>query len=81
MYHHELWPISVSHPFSSLNSFLGFAGGKHYQEITIHIFRLVLQNFAIPGCFLYIIFYHYLFCLFSSGWFLIQSRELVKYLE
>ena len=22
MYHHELWPTSVSHPFSSLNSSL-----------------------------------------------------------
>ena len=30
------------------------AGGKHYQKITILIFRLVLQNFAIPGCFPYI---------------------------
>ena len=35
--HHELWPIPVSHPFS-----LGLAGGKHYQKITIPIFRLVL---------------------------------------
>ena len=39
MSHHELWP-SVSHPF---NSSLGFAGGKHFQKITIPIFRLVLQ--------------------------------------
>ena len=45
------------------NSSLGFAGGKHYQEITIPIFRFVLQNFAIPGYFpytCYIIFYRYL---------------------
>ena len=55
MCHHELWPISVSHPFCSLNSSLGFAAGKHYQKITIPIFRLVLQNFAIPGCFSYIL--------------------------
>ena len=36
----------MNHPFSFNNS-LGFAGGKHYQKITILIFRLVLQNFAI----------------------------------
>ena len=42
----------MSHPFSSVNSSLGFAGGKHYQKITIPIFRLVLldplvwQNFS-----------------------------------
>ena len=48
MCHHELWPTSVSHPFSSLNNSLGFTGGKHYQKIIIPIFRLVLQNFAIP---------------------------------
>ena len=59
----------VSHPFSSLNSSLGLAGGKLYQKITIPIFRLVLQNFAIPGCFPYILFYCYLFSLLSSGWF------------
>ena len=41
MCHHELWPTSVSHRFSSLNSSLGLAGGKHYQKITIPIFRLV----------------------------------------
>ena len=45
MSHLELWPTSVSHPFSSLNSSLDFAGGKHYKKITIPLFRLVLQNF------------------------------------
>ena len=85
MCHHELWPTSVSHPFSSLNSFLGFAGGKHYQKITIPIFRLVLQNFAIPGYFPYILFYRYPFSLLSSGWFVIavcgsiSFREVVKH--
>ena len=49
MCHRELWPTSVRHPFSSLNSSLSFAGGKHYQKITIPIFRPVLQNFVIPG--------------------------------
>ena len=34
MCHHELWPTSVSHPFS-LNSSIGLLGGKHYQKITI----------------------------------------------
>ena len=69
--HHELWPTSVSHPFS-LNSSLGFARGKHYQKITIPIFRLVLQNFAIPCCFPYIIFYSCFFSLLSSDWFVIE---------
>ena len=49
MCHHELWPTSVSHPFPFLNSSLGLAGEKHYQKITIPIFRLVLPNFPIPG--------------------------------
>ena len=85
--HHELWPTSVSHPFSSLNSPLGFAGGKHYRKITIPIFRFVLQNFALPGCFPYFFFYRYIFSLLSSGWFVIalcgsiSVRELVKCLE
>ena len=46
MCHHELWPTSVSHPFSSFNSPVGLAGGKYYQKITIPIFEFVLQNFA-----------------------------------
>ena len=33
------------------------AGRKHNQKITIPVFRLVLQNFAIPGYFPYILFY------------------------
>ena len=84
MCHHELWPTSVSHPFSFLNSSLGLAGEKHYQKITIPIFRLVLQNFAIPGYFPYILFCCYLFSLLSSGWFVIavcgsiSVREIVK---
>ena len=49
MCHHKLWPTSVSHPFSFLNNFLSLAWGKHYLKITIPIYRLVLQNFAIPG--------------------------------
>ena len=51
--HHELWPLWVSHPFFFLNRSLGLSGGKHYQKITIPIFSLILQNFAIPGCSLY----------------------------
>ena len=87
MCHHELWPTLVSHPFSSLNSFSGFAGGKHYQKISIPIFRFVLQNFAIPGCFPYFLFCSYIFSFLSSGWFVIavcgsiSVRELVKYVE
>ena len=33
MCHHELWPTSVSHPFSSLNNSLDYAGGKHYLPL------------------------------------------------
>ena len=71
MCHHELWPTSVNHPFSSLNSSLDFAGGKHYQKMTIPVFRLVHQNFAIPGCFPYILFYRYIRSLLSFDWFVI----------
>ena len=63
MCHQELWPTSVSHPFPFLNSSLGLAGRKHYQKISLPIFRLVLQNFAIPGYFPYILFNCYLFSL------------------
>ena len=69
MCHRELWPTSVSHPISSLNSSLGFAGEKLYQKISIPIFRLVLQIF--PCCFPYILFCSFLFSLLSSGWFVI----------
>ena len=68
MYHQELWPTSVGHPVSSFNSSLDFAGGKHHQKIIIPIFRHVLQNFAIPGCFPYNS-YCYIFYLLSSDWF------------
>ena len=75
--HNELWPTSVSHPYSFLNSGLGLAGGKHYQ-------RVILQNFAIPCYFPYILFYRHILSLLSSGWFVIavcgsvSVRELVK---
>ena len=78
---------SVGHPFSFLNSSRDLTGGKHYKKITIPIFRLVLQNFAIPCNFPYILFYRYLFSFRSSGWFVIavfgsiSARKLVKYLE
>ena len=62
---HSQTSASMSHPFSSRNTSLGFAGGKHCQKIIIPIFRLVLQNFAIPGCFPYILFYRYPFSLLS----------------
>ena len=70
MCHHELWPTSVSHPFSP-NSSLGLTGEKYYLKITVPLFRLVLQNFAVPGCFPCILFYSYLFSLLPSGWFVI----------
>ena len=60
MRHHKSCPTSVSHSFSYLNSSLGF---------TVPIIRFVLQNFAISGCFPYILFYRHVFSLLSSGWF------------
>ena len=81
---HELWPTSVSHPFSSLNGSLGLTGGKYYQKITIPIIRFILQNFVFPGCFSYILFYRSIFSLqFPFGFLqcvaLFQSMELIKY--
>ena len=64
MCHHELWAISVSHPFSFLNSSLGLAGAKHYQKITIPILRV----FAVPGWFPYILRFPHYYCLLYSGW-------------
>ena len=73
MCHHELWPTSVGHLFSFLNSYWGLTGGKHYQKIIIAIFRFVLQNFTIPCYLPYILFYSCLFYLLSSGWFVIAA--------
>ena len=76
----------MSHPFSSPNKSLGLLEENTNQKITIPIFRLVLQNFLIPGCFPYILFYRYLSSLISSDWFVIADcgsisvKELVKYL-
>ena len=33
MCHHEFWPTSVWHLFSSLNSSVGFAGGKVPEKL------------------------------------------------
>ena len=61
--HHELWPTSVSHSFSFLNSSLGLAGGKHYQKITIPVFRRFFKFFLFQVTFLIFfciaIFSHY----------------------
>ena len=54
MCHHELCPTSVSHHFSSLERSLGLVGENIYKKFTILIFSLILQNFALPGCFPYI---------------------------
>ena len=63
--------------FSIPSCSLGLAGGKYYRKITISIFRLVLQNFAIPGYFPYILFYRYLFPFLSLGWFVIAVCGLI----
>ena len=46
VFHYKLWPTSVSHPSSVLNSSLGLAGRNHYQKTTILVFRVVLQKFC-----------------------------------
>ena len=66
MCHHELWPTSVSYPFSSLTSLLGFTGGQCYQKITIPIFRRNLQILHFQVAFSYILFFRHLFSLLSS---------------
>ena len=60
---------------SPLSIALGLTGGKYYQKITISIFRLILQNFAFPGCFSYI-YYFESFLLLS---FLLTFFRLVCY--
>ena len=41
MCNHELWPPSVSYPFSSLNSSLGLAGRKSYQKNKANLMDLI----------------------------------------
>ena len=56
MCHHELWPTSVSHPSSFLNSSLGLAGGNKYQKFTIPVFKVVLQKFCYSRLFSFLLF-------------------------
>ena len=78
---HELWPTSVNHPFSSVAL---LAWRKTVEENFYPCFRLVLQNFASPGCFPYILFYSFLSPYFLLVGLLLQyvalfqSRELAK---
>ena len=67
------WTIS-----SLLNSSLALVGGKHYQEITIPVFWLVLQNFAIPGYFPYLLFYRYISLNFRQYCLLLQYVALFQ---
>ena len=85
MFHHELWPTSLSHPFSSLSSYLGIAGGKYYHKIIIPNFRLVLKIVLFHVTFLIFFFivifsiYFLLVGLLSQYVALFQARKLVKY--
>ena len=45
---------NISECCSFLNSYFGLAGGKHYQKITVPIFRLVIQKFPQLGYSFYI---------------------------
>ena len=74
--HYEWWPTSLSHSLSSLKSSLGPAERKLYLKITIPIFE-VLQNFALPSCFPYTLFYRDIFSLFSS-WVVITALDLFQ---
>ena len=91
MSHHELRPTSVSPRFSSLNSSLGLAEGKHYLKIAISIFKtcwkfsssrllslysVLLLSFLL--CFHRILFCCYLFPFFS-GWFVIAVCLLLQF--
>ena len=69
MCHYEIWPAVASNPFSFPNS---FAGGKHYQKITIPIFWLV-EHIALPGNFPYnSLFCRYVFPFLLFRLFLLQ---------
>ena len=81
MCHHELRTTSVSCPFSSINSSLSLAGETYYHKINIPIFRLVLQNFGLPGCFPFILCYQYLFSLLFSGWVVFAACDSGNYLR
>ena len=78
MCQHQLCQTSMSQHFSSLNSSLGFAGGKYHQKITFPIFKLVLQNFAFPSSFPYSMFYCCLIFLLSSGWVVIVVCDSIS---
>ena len=68
MCHHKLWPKSVGHHFSFLNSSWGLTGGKHHKKIIIVIFTFVIQNLTIPGYSPYILFYSCLFSILRNNW-------------
>ena len=84
MCHHELWPTSVSHPFS-LNSYLGFAAGNTTRKLlTISLdlfFKILPVAFLI--FFAFTIWYPYflLVGLLLQSVPLFHCREPVKYLE
>ena len=69
-FHVSPWIVTKNNEsirFSSLNRPLGLAGEKYYQKITIPLCRLVLQSFALPGCFPYILFVCYFISLLLVG--------------
>ena len=83
MCHHELWPSSGSHPFCFLNSSLGLDGEKHYQKITITVFRLVLQSLLFQVTFLIFFSTAIFFSLLSSGkqffFFIVSHLNALQY--
>ena len=87
MCHHELWPTSVSHPFSSLNSSLALleesTTGKLLSLSLDMFFKILLFQVAFLIFFSIAIFspYFLLVGLLLQFVALFQSRELVNYLE
>ena len=79
MCQHGLWPTSVSHPFSFLNSSSGLARGKKNTTKLLSLsLDLLFKNVALPVCFHYFFFYSDLLSLLSSGLFVIAVFGLVS---
>ena len=84
MCHHELWPTSVSHPFSSLNSFWASPEEnitRKLLSLSLDLFfKILLFHVAFRKFFSITLFspYFLLVGLLLHYVALFQSRELVK---
>ena len=71
MCYHELWPTSVGHPFSFLNSSWGLTGENITRKLLSLSLDLFFKILLFQVSFLTLFFYSCLFSLLSSGWFVI----------